>query len=196
MRLLCLHRVLLTFLFFWIWLHVLYKSFSKRPKTFTPSLIFVFLFDAAVSELVFVAIHTKPDDAVSEVDKLVDVYDDVIKRWKIKNIVIMGDFNAACNYVRDTEWKNIRLANDKRFWWLIDDCQDTTLKGSRCAYDRYYHTRLYKLPQWKVQDVFMISITMLYYTTVKGLRSAHDMYITMLYYHMQWKVQDVYIIML
>jgi hypothetical protein len=37
------------------------------------------------------------------------------------------------------------------------------LKGSRCAYDRYYHTILYKLPQWKVQDVFMISITMLFY---------------------------------
>ncbi|CAB4038967.1 Hypothetical predicted protein, partial [Paramuricea clavata] len=52
----------------------------------------------------------------------------------------MGDFNAACSYVRDTEWKNIRLANDKRFWWLIDDCQDTTLKGSRCAYDRPYFT--------------------------------------------------------
>ena len=114
----------------------------------------------------FVAIHTKPDDAVSEVDKLVDVYDDVIKRWEIKNIVIMGDFNAACSYVRDTEWKNIRLANDKRFWWLIDDCQDTTLKGSRCAYDRYYRAT----------------------TTVKGSRCAYDMYILPCYntyYHIE-----------
>ena len=49
----------------------------------------------------------------------------------------MGDLNAACSYVRDTDWPNIRLASDKRFWWLIDDCQDTTLLGSRCAYDRY-----------------------------------------------------------
>ena len=86
----------------------------------------------------FIAIHTKPDDAASETDNLVDVYDDAVKRWKINNIVIMGDLNAACSYVRDKEWGNIRLANDKRFWWLIDDCQDTTVQGSRCAYDRYF----------------------------------------------------------
>ena len=54
----------------------------------------------------------------------------------------MGDLNAACSYVRDTDWPNIRLASDKRFWWLIDDCQDTTLLGSRCAYDRYNHVHL------------------------------------------------------
>lgn len=90
----------------------------------------------AVSDLVFIAIHTKPNDAVAEVDHLVDVYTDVIQRWRISNIVIMGDFNAACSYVKDREWQNIRLVNDSRFWWLIDDCEDTTLQGSRCAYDR------------------------------------------------------------
>ena len=85
--------------------------------------------------MVFIAIHTKPD-ATSEINKLLNVYDDAVKRWKIENVVIMGDLNAACNYVRDTDWGNISLANDKRFWWLIDDCEDTTVKGSKCAYDR------------------------------------------------------------
>ena len=83
--------------------------------------------------------HTKPTDAVSETDKLVDVYDDVVKKWKTKDIVILGDLNAACTYVRERDWGKIRLANDKRFWWLIDDCQDTTVEGSICAYDRYYY---------------------------------------------------------
>ena len=94
-------------------------------------------FDQAVSDLVFIAIHTKPDDAVREIDKLVDVYDDVVTKWQTKDVVILGDFNAACTYVGEKEWRNIRLANDKRFWWLIDDCQDTTVQGSLCAYDRY-----------------------------------------------------------
>lgn len=96
----------------------------------------LFRFCLAVNDMAFVAIHTKPSAATQEIDNLVDVYDDVVQRWKMDNVVIMGDLNAACDYVKDTEWKNIRLANDKRFWWLIDDCQDTTIKGSRCAYDR------------------------------------------------------------
>ena len=91
----------------------------------------------AVSEMVFIGFHANPTDVVREIDSLVDVYDDVLKQWKIENVVIMGDFNAACSYVKDKDWKNIRLATDKRFWWLIDDCQDTTVQGTRCAYDRY-----------------------------------------------------------
>ena len=90
----------------------------------------------AVSEMVFIGFHANPTDVVREIDSLVDVYDDVLKQWKIENVVIMGDFNAACLNVKNKDWENIRLAKDKRFWWLISDCQDTTVQGTRCALDR------------------------------------------------------------
>lgn len=89
-----------------------------------------------MKDIVFIGAHAKPDDAANEVDKLVDVYDYFMKRWRSPNVIIMGDFNAACDYVRDKDWPNIRLATDQRFWWLIDDSEDTTVQGSRCAYDR------------------------------------------------------------
>ena len=46
----------------------------------------------------------------------------------------MGDFNAGCDYIRD--WKNVRLATDPRFYWLIDNSFDTTSEHSDCPYDR------------------------------------------------------------
>ena len=85
----------------------------------------------------FVAIHTSPSKAAQEVDQLAVVYDDIVQRWRMNDVIIMGDFNAACNYVRDTDWQQMRLATDKRFDWLITDCVDTTVAGGTCAYDRF-----------------------------------------------------------
>ncbi|XP_028417651.1 deoxyribonuclease-1-like [Dendronephthya gigantea] len=105
-----------------------------------PFVVYFNVPSAAVTDMVFIALHTKPDDAVNEIDKLVDVYEDAVKKWNIGDVVIMGDLNAACDYVGDSDWANIRLATDKRFWWLIDDCEDTSVQGSRCAYDRFVAT--------------------------------------------------------
>ena len=62
---------------------------------------------------------------------------DVIKRLSITDVIILGDLNAACSYMSDNDWRTNRLANDKRFHWLISDYVDTSLAGGHCAYDRW-----------------------------------------------------------
>ena len=90
-----------------------------------------------VTDFVLVAIHTSPSKAPQEINELANVYDDVIKRLSITDVIILGDLNAACSYMSDNDWRTNRLANDKRFHWLISDCVDTSLAGGHCAYDRW-----------------------------------------------------------
>ena len=96
--------------------------------------VFVFI---DLKEFVLAAIHTQPSNAPSEIDHLVDVYDDIVKRFGIKDVMILGDFNAGCSYVTKSEWKEIRLATDHRFYWLFTNDEDTTVSKSDCPYDRY-----------------------------------------------------------
>ena len=81
-----------------------------------------------------IGIHTKPDDAESEISRLVDVYDDALKKWSVPNAILMGDFNAGCNYVKS--YDNIALATDNRFYWMIGNRADSTTKDTDCPYDR------------------------------------------------------------
>ena len=92
---------------------------------------------SAIQDFACVAIHTSPSKAAAEVNALATVYDDVVSKWNLPDVIIMGDFNAACDYVRDSDWENIALATDERFYWLISECVDTTVSGGVCAYDRY-----------------------------------------------------------
>lgn len=53
--------------------------------------------------------------------------------------MILGDLNADCDYLSDTEYANLSLVTDKRFTWLVNDTEDTTTTiGTHCAYDRYF----------------------------------------------------------
>ena len=90
-----------------------------------------------MTDFALAAIHTSPSKAASEIDRLVDVYDDIKQRWKLKDVMILGDFNSGCSYVRTSSWPKIRLATDRRFYWLIPNDADTTVGRSDCAYDRY-----------------------------------------------------------
>lgn len=82
------------------------------------------------------AMHTSPEDAVAEIDALVDAYDDARMRWMEDDSIILGDLNADCEYVRDTEFSMIRLFSDARFTSHIPDSFDTTTGTTDCAYDR------------------------------------------------------------
>lgn len=95
----------------------------------------VFLLD--VTDFAMAAIHTSPSQAVSEIDRLVDVYDDIVRRWNLNDAIILGDFNAGCSYVTKSAWEKIKLAKDRRFYWLFPDHVDTTVANSDCPYDRY-----------------------------------------------------------
>ncbi|XP_071943249.1 deoxyribonuclease-1-like [Antedon mediterranea] len=93
--------------------------------------------ETLVKDFVIVGIHTKPANAVNEIDRLVDVYDDIVDRWEIDEVLFAGDMNADCNYVPASSWPTIRLRSDDRFEWLIDDGVDTTTGSTDCAYDRF-----------------------------------------------------------
>ncbi|CAH1793476.1 unnamed protein product [Owenia fusiformis] len=85
----------------------------------------------------FGGIHVKPGDAVAEIDGLADVYDHVVGVTGDSNVLLGGDFNAGCSYVRPGDWEFIRLRTQSRFTWLIGDDADTNVaQGSQCAYDR------------------------------------------------------------
>ncbi|KAM9326571.1 uncharacterized protein PAF06_002792 [Gastrophryne carolinensis] len=90
-----------------------------------------------VKEFVLMSHHTCPREAGKEISRLLQVMLDVKSRWKIENIMLLGDLNAACGYVTVDEWKNIQLQSSKTFHWLISDKEDTTVnKRTHCAYDR------------------------------------------------------------
>lgn len=89
-----------------------------------------------VKEFFIAGIHTSPEAAKEEIGHLVQVYDDAVKRFKIKDGIIMGDFNAGCSYFAKKYWKENALRQDPRFTWLIGDDINTTVGKSSCAYDR------------------------------------------------------------
>ncbi|XP_040918760.1 deoxyribonuclease-1-like isoform X2 [Toxotes jaculatrix] len=106
-------------------------TFSREP--------FVVMFSSkytAVKNFVLIPQHTSPDYAVQEVNALYDVVADVRTRWNTNDIVLLGDFNAGCSYVSNSDWQKIRLFTDKSFHWLIPNEADTTVSHTNCPYDR------------------------------------------------------------
>jgi endonuclease/exonuclease/phosphatase family metal-dependent hydrolase len=91
---------------------------------------------APVKDFFIAGIHTNPSAAKEEVGHLVEAYDDAVKRFKINDGIIMGDFNAACSYFAKKYWKENALRQDSRFSWLIGDDINTTVGKADCAYDR------------------------------------------------------------
>ncbi|XP_036409139.1 deoxyribonuclease-1 [Megalops cyprinoides] len=110
-------------------------TFNREP--------FVVMFSSkysAIRDFALIPQHTSPDDAVKEIDALYDVAAYTRARWNTDNILLLGDFNAGCNYVLDSEWPQIRLYTDKAFHWLIPDTTDTTVGHTNCPYDRIVAT--------------------------------------------------------
>ncbi|XP_071101873.1 deoxyribonuclease-1-like [Haliotis cracherodii] len=82
-------------------------------------------------------VHIKPDDAVHELQVMETVYNDTKNAFGTENMLIMGDMNADCRYVKSSELSSINLFSDtKTFWTLISETEDTTTSNSNCAYDR------------------------------------------------------------
>lgn len=106
-------------------------TFSREP--------FVVMFSSkhtAIENFVLMPQHTSPDKAVEEVNALYDVVADVRTRWNTNDIVLLGDFNAGCSYISNSDWVKIRLFTDKSFHWLITDEADSTVSHTNCPYDR------------------------------------------------------------
>nr|BAA11841.1 deoxyribonuclease I precursor [Homo sapiens] len=101
-----------------------------------PAIVRFFSRFTEVREFAIVPLHAAPGDAVAEIDALYDVYLDVQEKWGLEDVMLMGDFNAGCSYVRPSQWSSIRLWTSPTFQWLIPDSADTTATPTHCAYDR------------------------------------------------------------
>lgn len=83
-----------------------------------------------------IGIHTKPSEAIKELNHLDDVFLQAAQVFSTDNGVIIGDFNAGCSYLSYPEYMSLDLVTDPRYLWLIDIHEDTTTTDSDCAYDR------------------------------------------------------------
>ncbi|KAM7410744.1 hypothetical protein PAMA_020943 [Pampus argenteus] len=91
----------------------------------------------AIKDFILVPLHSEPSRAAQEIDRLYDVFEEVIKKWNNMNVMFLGDFHAGCAYVTRNTKKNIRLFTNSKFTWLIRDTLDTTIpEETNCAYDR------------------------------------------------------------
>lgn len=96
---------------------------------------------AVVKTFALGAIHVKPEQAVEEITKLGDVFNDAKSKFKTENVMVLGDLNAGCTYVPKKYWSKIPVRNNPAYHWLIGDEVDTTVKDSTdCAYDRFILT--------------------------------------------------------
>jgi deoxyribonuclease-1-like protein len=74
----------------------------------------------------FVSLHAKPGDIVSELEHL-----EVLLGGYGGRIIVIGDLNADCSYFdRDDESVFVD------WFWVVGDDVDTTVASSSCAYDR------------------------------------------------------------
>lgn len=83
-----------------------------------------------------VALHSAPDDAPEELDFLSDVVEDVAFQMEEEDILLLGDFNAGCRYLRPDELSGLALYNDPLVDWWIGEEADTTTTSTVCPYDR------------------------------------------------------------
>uniref|UniRef100_A0AAQ4RRH1 Deoxyribonuclease-1-like 1 n=2 Tax=Gasterosteus aculeatus aculeatus TaxID=481459 RepID=A0AAQ4RRH1_GASAC len=91
----------------------------------------------AIGSFVLVPLHSDALQAVQEIDRLYDVFEEVTEKWNNTNVMFLGDFHASCAYVTRADKKNIRLITNSSFSWLIGDKVDTTISSdTNCAFDR------------------------------------------------------------
>ncbi|XP_078027849.1 deoxyribonuclease-1-like isoform X1 [Epinephelus lanceolatus] len=92
--------------------------------------------NTVVKKLVLIPVHTKPEDAETELKALHDVVEYVRGKWKNNNIMILGDFNADGRYLSKTVRKNIRLCSAPYHWLIDEDADTTTSDLNDNTYDR------------------------------------------------------------
>lgn len=101
---------------------------------------FVLMFQTSktdIGEVALVPLFSSPKNAVQEMDKLYDVFQEVLGRMGISNVMFLGDFKAGCGYMTKAMKQNIRLYTKPGFYWLIGDKVDTTIRDiTSCPYDR------------------------------------------------------------
>ena len=90
-------------------------------------------------DFTLINIHTKPTEAVSEMEALQDVLNWSSDVFAENDRIILGDFNADCSYASYQDLISLSISTANHTWIIPDDA-DTTVSDSRCAYDRVVTT--------------------------------------------------------
>lgn len=54
-----------------------------------------------------------------------------------QNVMVLGDYNADCQYVRKSAWDSVTLFTNPAFKWFIPTGVDTASMNSECTFDRF-----------------------------------------------------------
>jgi len=86
------------------------------------------------------ALHADPDDVPNELAALEDVLIEAEDLWNEEDLIVIGDLNAGCNYLSNSEQAALSLWNDIWYTSWIEDEADTTVSNTWCPYDRIITT--------------------------------------------------------
>ena len=92
-------------------------------------------------DMLLVALHAVPDDAMTELNGLSSIYDQLVLDAGEEDVLLLGDFAAGCSYLPSAQMQVMPLWTDPRFTWWIDYGTDTTTTSTHCAYDRLVTSR-------------------------------------------------------
>ena len=90
-------------------------------------------------DFTLINIHTKPTEAVAEMEALQDVLNWSSETFAENDQIILGDFNGDCSYASYQDLISLSISTANHTWIIPDDA-DTTVSDSRCAYDRIVTT--------------------------------------------------------
>jgi endonuclease/exonuclease/phosphatase family metal-dependent hydrolase len=115
-------------------------------------------------EFFAVGLHAKPEDAFNELQYLYNVYYYAEDLFNNNKSIIMGDFNADCTYLSDSQYNNLSLVSDSQFTWHFSKSLDTTVKSTDCAYDHIITTgsfsnRVSNREIFNFQNVYLLNQT-------------------------------------
>ena len=94
---------------------------------------FLARFKSGTFDFVLINIHTRPDSAINEIEELDTVVTDAKTKFREEDFIVLGDFNADCSYFSKDTYTSLQ---DEKYYWIVPDETDTTVKSSDCAYDR------------------------------------------------------------
>lgn len=102
-------------------------------------------------------IHTRPEAAFEEVDALLGIGVEMNNFYRyitastgsldsdshgfLKNIIMLGDYNADCSYVSDSELDILKAKYPSLHWLIPEDIETNISPNSKCTYDRMVVTK-------------------------------------------------------
>ena len=87
-------------------------------------------------DLALIGIHVDPDEAYYEIESLHAVSNYVNRSLREPDIIVLGDLNADCTYLRAYELEELPIYTRDIYTWQISTEADTTTGLNTCAYDR------------------------------------------------------------